>query len=338
VTALASCIAAIGCISSSDDASAASSTTTGSGGAPSGTGGVAGSGAATTSTTGGAGVGADGGGGAGWAPDYCNLCVAGGSSPQESPLLDEVSGIVASAQHEGIFYVHNDSGDLARFFAIDSTGADQGEFVLQGGTHEDFEDIARGPCSAGSCIYVADIGDNDGVRTLYTLYRVAEPDAVGPGAYSTLPNQLKYQYPDGSHNAQALLIHPLTGEIAVVQSVTAGPSGIYGASAAWAPGELVTLSKLGELTPPSGSLTIGAADVHPLGHGILIRTFTHVYYYPAKGPREPLAATLSGPPCMLPAPNEIKGEAAAWNAAGDGYVTFGEGLASPIHHIQCPSE
>lgn len=36
--------------------------------------------------------------------------------------MDEISGIAASAIHQGIYYVHNDSGDTSRFFAITPQG------------------------------------------------------------------------------------------------------------------------------------------------------------------------------------------------------------------------
>src|SRR4051812_17611618 len=36
--------------------------------------------------------------------------------------LNELSGIAASTLHSSILYVHNDSGDSSRFFAIDTGG------------------------------------------------------------------------------------------------------------------------------------------------------------------------------------------------------------------------
>ena len=338
--ALAALVIALGCSSSGDSGATASSAVSTGTGATGATGGVGGVGAAGGAGDGGSAASSGGGGsGAGWGdtppPDYCTLCVLGEGSPIANPAIDEASGIVASAEHAGIYFLHNDSGDSARFFAIDDGGADRGEFAIEGGTHSDYEDMARGPCSAGSCLYIGDIGDNDEAISIHTLYRVAEPTTIGPGTHTTLPNQLKFQYPDAAHNAQTLLVHPITGEIAVVQTVQTGPSAIYGAGGAWQSGQVITLAKLGEITPPEGSQEIGGGDVHPAGHGILIRTFTHVYYYRSAGPREPLATTLSGTPCVLPVAAEPKGEAVAWTAAGDGYVTVSEGTAAPINHVVC---
>jgi len=40
----------------------------------------------------------------------------------EHPPIDEMSGIVRSRWQENVWWVHNDSGDEPRLFAIDSTG------------------------------------------------------------------------------------------------------------------------------------------------------------------------------------------------------------------------
>jgi hypothetical protein len=39
------------------------------------------------------------------------------------PPVDEMSGIVRSPQDDNVWWVHNDSGDAPRLFAIDRTGA-----------------------------------------------------------------------------------------------------------------------------------------------------------------------------------------------------------------------
>src|SRR5579863_5482819 len=63
--------------------------------------------------------------------------------------MDEISGIAASAMHNGIYYVHNDSGDTSRFFAISPDGKIRSVIYYKGdpkitlGVH-DCEDIAVG--------------------------------------------------------------------------------------------------------------------------------------------------------------------------------------------------
>src|SRR5206468_183531 len=111
-----------------------------------------------------------------------------------APALTELSGIAASRANPGVLYVHNDSGDTARFFAIDQAGALLAEFDLPGVTAVDWEDIAVGPCGAGggSCVYLGDIGDNNLTRSDYAVYRVREP-SVSAGQPLAAPVDVAFE-------------------------------------------------------------------------------------------------------------------------------------------------
>jgi hypothetical protein len=277
-----------------------------------------------------------GDGGAGGAPsgppDFCSICALSGSSQVAQGALDEASGMAASAVHPGVYYIHNDSGDVPRFFAVNGDGASEGVFSLSA-THEDYEDMAVGPCPEGSCVFIADIGDNDEVRASYTLYRAPEPAALASGPVATTP--FPFVYEDGPHNAETLLVHPITGEIVIVTKTKSGPSTIFRAPDGWAPGQMATLIEVGEIAPPSGSPRITGGSVHPAGLGVLLRTYTDIYYYPASAPDAPLGETLSHTPCALPVADEPQGEAVSWTRAGDGYLTISEGPAPSLHHVSC---
>jgi hypothetical protein len=281
-----------------------------------------------------------GGSGPGWEvppPDYCTLCQLGATSGQlGNAELMEISGIAASASHPGSYYVHNDSGDSARFFAVDGDGADLGSYTLEAAQADDYEDIALGPCGAGRCVFVADIGDNDEARPYYTILRVAEPASLAAGTTLVHPTQLKFSYPDGPHNAEVLLIHPITGEIAVITSAGSGQtSRFYHDENPLVPAVITELVGEGDIEPPQGSSAFSGGDVHPLGYGVLLRTFTHIWYYAANGPEESLYQTLSRAPCAVPAANEVQAEAVAWRADGAGYVTISEGAFERLHHVEC---
>ena len=86
-----------------------------------------------------------------------------------SPILNEVSGVAVSQLHPGILYVHNDSGDSSRFFAINPEGKLITTYYFKAKLNGfagvlDCEDIAvsAGPDKGQSYIYLADIGDNFG--------------------------------------------------------------------------------------------------------------------------------------------------------------------------------
>ncbi len=110
------------------------------------------------------------------------------------PPVDEMSGIVRSPQFDDVWWVHNDSGDEPRLFAIDSTGAvplapwrrdayavgaaldttDRPAWPglhLGAAAHVDYEDIAV----EDSTLYLADIGNNGNARRDLGIYVIREP-------------------------------------------------------------------------------------------------------------------------------------------------------------------
>jgi hypothetical protein len=243
----------------------------------------------------------------------------------------EISGIVASLTHDDVFYVHNDSGDVARFFAIDSSGKALATFAVSGAQAVDWEDIARGPCPAGTCIFLGDIGDNDSNRTGYAVYRVTEPKAI---VDASLPAEtLPFTYPDGAHNAETLLVDPATGGIFVVTK-TVGTSSVYAFPLPLTPGKSVVLTKAGDLSLPIMPALITGGDVHPQGRGVLIRTYSDVWLFPQAQGMSVVDALL-GTPCPEPPPNDSQGEAIGWLPSGAGYMTTSEDVNAPIHRVKC---
>lgn len=277
-----------------------------------------------------------GAGGAALSPlEYCGDCALSGAQPLQQQSLAEASGMAASRVHEGVFYLHNDSGNTAHVFAVKGDGATVGIFALAA-ANIDWEDIAVGPCPSGHCIFVADIGDNDAVRPGYTLYRAPEPATLGKADLA--PEAFPFTYEDGPHNAETLLVHPITGEIVVVTKVKAGPSAHYRAPSAWSAGEAAVFTRQGEIPLLAGSPRITGGSVHPAGLGVLLRTYTHLHYFAASTPDAPLGETLSHAPCPLPVAEEAQGEAVSWTATGDGYLTLSEGPSPIVHHASCHAQ
>lgn len=250
--------------------------------------------------------------------------------------VDECSGAVAGATHPDVLYVHNDSGDSARFFAIGVDGVPRGEFDVSGAGAVDWEDVARGPCSSGggSCLYLGDIGDNDKARADYAIYEVEEPAQIGAGKHSAMATAIPFKYPDGSHDAETLLVHPMTGVITVVTKVDKKSSTIYELPRPITPGATATLVVAGSIDPPVGSSRVTGGDVHPEGLGVLLRTHSDVFFF-AMAQDQTVAQALAAPPCLLPAADEDQGEAIAWLPGGWDYVTLGEGVGAPIHGVSC---
>jgi hypothetical protein len=90
------------------------------------------------------------------------------------PALPEASGVTGSRRTPGLLWSHNDSGEPV-VFALDAAGVVKGRVEVAGADVTDWEDITIGPCAQGSCLYIADIGDNRRTRSQISVYRVPEP-------------------------------------------------------------------------------------------------------------------------------------------------------------------
>ena len=116
--------------------------------------------------------------------------------------LGEVSGIVKSTLGD-FYWVHNDSGDEARLFAIDAdgsvlwppyrgvSGSDWPGHVIDNAWNFDWEDIAL----ADGVLYIADAGNNGNARRDLGVYVVNEPDPLAIPRMRAL-KFLPIRYPD----------------------------------------------------------------------------------------------------------------------------------------------
>ena len=76
---------------------------------------------------------------------------------------------------------------------------------MTGAQVENWEDIAVGPCPQGTCLYIADIGDNKATTETITVYRAPEP---APGDTRPSTPSAHAIYPDGPQDAEALVVLP----------------------------------------------------------------------------------------------------------------------------------
>ena len=196
-------------------------------------------------------------------------CVTSGEVRQV-PELVEGSGIAASLRTPGRFWAHNDSGDPV-LFALDDTGEVTGRVQLAGARVEDWEAVAVGACGAGSCIYVGDIGDNDASRQRITVYRVDEP-AQASGTVRA--EALHATYPDGPHDAEALIVDR-DGRLVIVTKGETGPVSLYRFPASPEAGGVARLERIGD--PRGGGRAakgqrITDAAISPDGQWVALRT------------------------------------------------------------------
>jgi hypothetical protein len=272
-------------------------------------------------------------------PPACGVCADYGSPRTVGTVsvaaIDELSGLAASRVHAGIYYAHNDSGDRARFFALDADGTARGEFDLRGARAFDWEDIAVGPCPAGSCVYLGDIGDNDARRTEVAIDRVAESSITIPTTVADVPfERFAFRYPDGAHDAEALVVDPARTDVYVLTK-RFGSFGVYRARAPLDAQHVATFESLGSVAVPGGWIrTVTAADAHPCEPRLLVRTYDRAFEFRAVAGAA-FETVFHATPREVPVARERQGEAIAYRADGRGYLTASEGHASPLSEVDC---
>lgn len=257
--------------------------------------------------------------------------------------MDETSGIASSTKNPDIFYVHNDSGDTSRFFAIDAKGNLKSTIYFKGNEQPpgvtDCEDIAvgPGPKKKQSYVYLGDIGDNAAHRKAITVYRFAESATWAlAGNTEAKPTAFTYQYPDGPKDAEAMAIDPLQKLLYIVTK--RGDSvGVYTAPLNIGEGDTTKLTFRGKLffsgLKPFKWIT--AADISKDGSQVLVKSYERVYYW-RRQRNEAIWQTLQRPARELPYKQERQGEAIGFSADGKSYYTTSEGVFAPIYHYSSP--
>lgn len=218
----------------------------------------------------------------------------------DQPLPEEVretSGLAQSRRNPELFWTHNDKGNDPDLYAIDSDGRVVQRVRVTGATLVDWEDIDAGPCATGTCLYVGDIGDNDGARSSVTVYSLPEP---APGAdRTTQATAVHARFADGPQDAEALFSLP-SGELFLVTKGRRGPVALYRIPEPVRADETVTLELVRELfpEPEASSDRVTAAAASADGHWVGIRTARTLLLYPAAAltdarPVEPIIVDLA---------------------------------------------
>lgn len=254
--------------------------------------------------------------------------------PLNTPLIAEASGLAASRRNPGVLWTHNDSGDSARVFAIDTQGRLLATFNLPGIFTLDMEDIAVGPGPEPGINYVfaGDIGDNLVFRPSIRVHRFPEPvvsldQFTNPTSSSASGVvSITLMYPDGPHDAESLAIDPTTGDLYVFTKQSAVSRVYRAARSLIDPGGPAVLSFVVQL--PFNFAT--AADISPDGGLIVLRGLDSACLWD-RAPGQTIAEALaaSGRPAPITGrPMEPQGEAIGFSHDSSGYYTISEGAGA----------
>ena len=258
----------------------------------------------------------------------------------KSSLIDEASGIAASRKNTGVLWVHNDSGDSARVFAISTGGSLLGIYNITGAGARDWEDIAIGPGPDPNkdYIYIGEIGDNKARHSSVVVYQVPEPTVdcgqapvdvnIGPAVSISLA------YPDGPRDAETLIVDPITADIYIISKREMSPK-VYRAAYPQSISRTTTMELVAAL--PLGWAVGG--DISPDGNLVIVKNNSRasVWVRPAGAN---LWEAFANPQCPVPLIPEPQGEAICFDADGCGYFTVSEKPYQPIYYFardgQCP--
>lgn len=263
----------------------------------------------------------------------------------EDSSIGESSGIVASRRHPGLFWTHNDSGGGPFLYAFDRAGRKRGVWKVVDAEARDWEDIAAGPGprAGQTYLYIGDIGDNFGRRETVTVYRVPEP-LINPAAISSTKKNnplttepaeaIRLTYPDGKHDAEALMVHPATGDLYIITKKAFGVSGVYKAAAPLVASKVITMSRVAEVRVPGLFAVVTAGDISPDGTRVVISDYQRAYEIslPAK-PKVAFDEVWKQPLTAIETGSRQQGEAVCYRLDGKAILLTSEKRPAPLIEI-----
>jgi hypothetical protein len=224
--------------------------------------------------------------------------------------IAEGSGIADSKINPGYIWVQEDGGNPSELSLIGTNGVTIKKIYVKNALNRDWEDMAL----VGNDLYIADIGDNLQVYPDYSIYRIPEPLAAADTASSI--EVIKFKYPDGPHDAEAILIDSASKDIFIITK-RINPANIYKISFPYA--SLNTAILTGTL--PYWGITGAALSLN--GREIIVRTYFNLYYYTRAG-GESIDQALKKGYTNLPFYAEPQGEAITFANDNTGFFTLSE--------------
>jgi hypothetical protein len=221
----------------------------------------------------------------------------------------ESSGLVDRGD---VVYTNNDSGDDAVVYGVDARTGRVVSRTTYADSATDVEAVAPG--SHGT-VWAGDTGDNRANRDDVQVYRLVPRDGDHPGTRYDLA------YPDGSHDAETLLVQPRTQRVFVVTKSA------FGGTVYAAPRDLSTTAtnRLRPFARVGGLVTDGT--FFPDGKHVLLRTYgtATVYTFPGFEP----TGTVTLPP-------QPQGEGISVSASGR-VLVGSEGVGADVLQVRLPA-
>ena len=278
-----------------------------------------------------------------------NLSIVRGAGPSD---LVENSAAALSMTQPGIFFSINDSGNDAQLFALDTTGRDRGVWRVKNANNVDWEAASVAPCAVGAaswCVYIGDVGDNEGHHRSRKIYRVVEPPAMEPGAVrrdSLEAERLTFEYPNGPQDVEAMYVARNTDIFLIAKRPRLDPARnplpalIYRLPAAsWREKGRVVAELVDSLPIVPGSVpfrVITDAALSPDAKHLAVRTYMQLYVFATDSATGRVNRDVSPTVCNLLTVDEVQGEGVTWANNNGRFIFTTEGQGAPIALADCP--
>jgi hypothetical protein len=241
--------------------------------------------------------------------------------------INESSGIAVSQRRPDVFWTHNDSGDVARIFALDATGRHLGECRIRNAPSIDCEDIAsfqwRGTC----WLLLADIGDNDRRRSTCSLYLCEEP-AVAVGELDAIHVQFRYE--DGPQDCEGVGVDVQQNQVLLTTKMFAPQTRIYQLDLPrlMFPGAPLTARSLGTVPVPLAT----ALDISADGRLAIVATYLDGFLF-NRAADEGWDRAFARAPLRIPLPVRRQGESVCFGRDGRTLYLTSEKLPTPLWEL-----
>ena len=261
----------------------------------------------------------------------------------ESNEITESSGLASSLCQPGILWTHNDSGDDAFIFAINSKGERLGTWLVKDARNDDWEDIASYKDPTGTCyLYIGDIGNNKGDSSHQTIFRVKEPGVSADAESSSKKSPLDtepaapalFKYPEAVHDAETLMVLQATGDVYIMTKRVDGPSAVFKIQPQFGSGAATVAQRVGEVSlpaVPNGLLTGGA--ISPDGKRVIICDYSSAYELQL-GTSTNFDDIWKQKPVPVNLGERKQGEAVTFSADGGSIFATSEKKNSPVIEVK----
>ncbi len=249
--------------------------------------------------------------------------------------LTESSGLARSQRLSGYFWTHNDSGDRARLFALNTEGLVTGSIELAGADAIDWEDLASFNDRGTHQLLVGDIGDNNSTRDSITFYQLDEPN---PATHATTSSfkQVRARYPDGPRDAEAIAVDIRRRRLLIITKSLLRGANVYALGLDQfnqVDSKTRILNFIGTISVP----LVTAADMNEATEELWLATYLQLFRFEIPEPQPARPSWFNTRPRTYDLPRMKQIEALALDSDGNLWVTS-EGSPATLAQVEVIDE